>query len=122
MYDQFGRVGGNAGQGGAGGFGGFDFSNFSNNCSGEDLGDLFGNVFGGNRRGPERRQGENIELEVTVLFSDAVTGAQRDIEFRRYKKCETCAGNGAEPGSKVVQCATCGGTGQVTRSVNSFFG
>ncbi len=123
MYDQFGSTSSNGGQGQQGGF---DFSGFNNaNFSGfGNVGDLFENFFGGagTGRASDPTVGSDIEVEVTVPFSDIVTGAKKEIELKRYRACETCNGDGAEPHSKIVQCSTCGGTGQVTKTVNSFFG
>lgn len=121
QYDQFGTTG-NA-QGGPGGFGGFDFSGFNGGANFSDLGDLFGDFFGGGRqRQQDQNQGEHREVELTITLADVLRGAKVPVELRRLILCDTCKGNGAEPGSKITQCATCGGTGQVVRSVQSFFG
>jgi molecular chaperone DnaJ len=125
-YDQFGTTGNQQGGGGQG-FGGFDFSGFQGGTDQfSDLGDLFGNFFGGGSSGrtrqTDRNRGNDREIELTITLADVVTGIQDPIEFKRQNLCDVCSGNGAEPGSKVVQCPTCKGTGQVTRTVNSFFG
>lgn len=120
MYDQFGSTGGPGG--GGAGFGGFDFSGFGG--GGADFGDIFESFFGGAARGrPQARtDGADREIEVTISFMDSVTGAQMPVRLRKLAPCGTCKGEGAEPGTKIVTCATCGGTGQAVRTVNSFFG
>lgn len=125
QYDQFGTTGNGAGGGGAG-FGGFDFSGF-NNGGGQgfsDFGDLFGNFFGGGgqRRAADINQGENREIELTITLQDVLTGVQHPVDLRRLNVCDLCKGDGAEPGTKVVKCETCGGTGEVVRTTQSFFG
>lgn len=121
MYDQFGSTGG--GQAGGGqGFGGFDFSGFGN--GGADFGDIFENFFGGAARGQPaaRTEGADREIEITIDFTDAVTGARLPVRMQKLAGCTTCGGSGAEPGTKIVTCSTCGGAGQTVRTVNSFFG
>ena len=100
---------------------GFDIGDLSDLFSG--LGDIFG--FGGGRggRGSDRgRSGRDIELEIAVPFEDAVHGGVREIEIEKINACARCGGNGAEPGSGFKNCSTCGGKGQVSKVVNSFFG
>ncbi len=128
QYDQFGRTGNgpNAGGGaGGGGFGGFDFSGFQGGADGfSDLGDLFGNFFGGGGRqqAKDMNRGENREVEITITLKDVLEGVKFPIDLKRLNVCDLCSGSGAEKGAKTITCTTCGGTGQVVRSVNSFFG
>jgi molecular chaperone DnaJ len=123
MFDQFGRTDNGAGGGGQG-FGGFDFSNFQGFQQNGDLGDLFESFFGrrGGARPVDQNQGSNHESQVEITLADVLHGTQKTIEVRRLIACDTCHGSGAAPGSSVVQCTTCGGTGQVTRTTQSFFG
>jgi DnaJ-class molecular chaperone len=101
QYDMFGsngpsfNPGQGAGQGGyggfnpgAGGFGGFDFSQFQQgggfqfNQNGVefDLGDLFGEFFGGGRR---PRKGRNINVDVELSFKESVFGVEKDISVNK---------------------------------------
>lgn len=118
QYDRFGTTGG-PGQGGGQGFGGFDFSGFQN---AGDFGDMFEGFFGGRRAEPVRPEGSDREVEITIPFADVIAGARRTMRLRRIVSCETCEGKGASKGSGIVTCTTCGGTGQVTRTTQSFFG
>jgi molecular chaperone DnaJ len=111
-YDQF----GSAAFKGSGGFGGFspgggfsgDFSAFGGF---EDLGDLFGNMFGGG--GPRSRspRGGDIQVDVDLTFREAVFGAPKEITLTKPSTCERCGGVGAEPGTRLKTCMECGGSG-----------
>ena len=90
----FGGAGGSYGQGGQGfggfggqGFGGFDFSQFtqgggfSQGANGQsfefDLGDIFGEFFGGG--GARRpRKGRNITMDMQITFKESVFGVDKD--------------------------------------------
>ena len=125
QYDQFGSAGPNFG-GGAGFNGaGFDFSNvnFDFGSGGGGFGDIFETFFGGggkSRRGPAG--GANIEARVKVKFEDAIFGTTAEFKLDRLQKCEHCKGNGAEPGSKISDCRTCKGTGEVSTTRQTVFG
>ncbi|MBI5254535.1 molecular chaperone DnaJ [Candidatus Falkowbacteria bacterium] len=108
---------------GGGGFGniGFDFG-------GLDLGDIFGDIFGfnapasGRRRRPSARRGEDIAIDLQLDFKEAVFGTSREIKLNRKILCPACGGKGKEPGTNFVNCAECGGHGQVTRVQRTFLG
>jgi molecular chaperone DnaJ len=53
---------------------------------------------------------------------EAVTGVKKTLRIQRLGACDRCSGSGSEDGSKRVGCTPCGGTGQVTRVAQSFFG
>ena len=119
-YDQFGSADGAQGMnfedifGGAGGFsGGF----------GDIFENIFGGAFGGNaRRSKVMEKGEDINVQITINFNDAVNGCSKDIEVSRYEKCPDCSGTGAKNGSAFDTCPDCHGTGRVRYSTNTFFG
>ncbi|MDE1974999.1 MAG: DnaJ domain-containing protein [Patescibacteria group bacterium] len=78
------------GFGGAGNFGGFDFSQFTRGGQGGfhfsqggmefDLGDIFGEFFGGSRGGARRvRKGRNITVDVELSFKDSIFGVEKEI-------------------------------------------
>jgi len=130
-YDRFGHDG-VSGQPGAGPGGG-DWSGFGGfETGGEvDLGDILGNIFGGGGGGGEsafgggrqRRdtnRGEDVAVEVTVSLKEAYDGTEKTVTFRRAKRCDTCGGSGAKPGTSAVTCETCKGRGQV-RIQRGFF-
>lgn len=125
-YDAYGRTF-SGGTGGSGGFSsGFDFSNFAGfdgfqNSGGVefDLGDIFGDVFGGDRR---TRRGRDISIDVEVPFRDAVFGTERRMLISKLSTCEACTGSGAKKGSGTISCTSCNGKGQIKESRNTFFG
>ncbi|OGG60009.1 molecular chaperone DnaJ [Candidatus Kaiserbacteria bacterium RIFCSPHIGHO2_01_FULL_56_24] len=131
-YDTYGRTftGGGAGgnAGGASGFNGFDFSNFTQGFDGSgangaefDLGDIFGDIFGGGGQRRARR-GRDISIDVEIPFKDAIFGTERRMLISKLTTCDTCAGSGAKKGTGMVTCATCNGKGQMKESRNTFFG
>src|SRR5262244_2789820 len=72
-YDRFGHAGPGAGFGGAG---------F------RDVGDIFGDIFGGGptgRRGPPR--GADIETRVSITLEEAATGISKEISILRNTTC-----------------------------------
>ncbi|MDQ5952069.1 MAG: Chaperone protein DnaJ [Patescibacteria group bacterium] len=106
-YDQYGSADGPQGFGGAGGFpGGFDPSAFG------DLGDIFGSFFGGSTGGRGRSpKGDDVEMEVFMTFKESIFGVAKEISLNKTNTCARCGGQGAEPGTKLKECATCKGKG-----------
>lgn len=118
-YDRTGSTGGPGHTGGSG-QGGFDFSGFQ---QAGDFGDMFEGFFGGGRSHQHvRLEGEDREVEISIPFHDVIAGARRTMRLRRIVSCAKCEGKGARHASDIVSCTTCGGTGQVTRTTQSFFG
>lgn len=129
QYDQFGSNFEQA-RGGSG-FNGF--SGFSQGGSGNyefdlnDLGDIFGgfgDMFGfGDGRGKNKtRQGNDIQMIMTIDFNEAVFGVEKEISLNKTVACDRCHGNGAEPGSKIETCPTCKGAGRVIRMQRTILG
>lgn len=127
-YDAYGRTfagGGGPGAGqGFGGFGGFDFSGFNQGNAGGfefDLGDIFGDVFGGGRRQKVKR-GRDISIDLEVSFEESIFGVERKILLNKTSECGHCSGTGAEKGSEMITCTTCNGNGNIREVKQSFFG
>lgn len=131
-YDQFGSDF-NAQGGFGGGMNWDDFmratrggqGGFSGNADFGDLGDIFGDLFGfGGGRGARggRSQGRDVQVDVEIDFKESAFGVERQLNLRKQTKCDVCHGEGAEPGSKIDTCATCGGRGQVVRQQQTFLG
>ncbi len=51
-----------------------------------------------------------------------LTGVSRELSFEAVSLCEHCNGNGAEPGTPIRTCETCGGAGRVQQVRRSAFG
>src|SRR3989442_5725624 len=89
------------------------------------IGDLFETFFGTEFRRREPRgpmRGADLRMEIEIELIDTVRGGQRAIRVPRLETCERCEGSGAEPGSKVSTCATCGGRGEIRQVQQSVFG
>jgi molecular chaperone DnaJ len=79
-----------------------------------DLGDLFGGLFGGGRRGRARPiRGADLETDVTVSFEESMEGTRVPVRIQGGAPCSTCGGSGAAPGTSPVTCPQCGGTGEI---------
>jgi molecular chaperone DnaJ len=112
---------------GQGGFGGFDFSQFQQGFGNGgvefDFGDIFGDVFGGGRRGQSRApRGRDISIDIEIPFKDAVFGTERVVLLTKTSACDTCEGSGAKKGTAMDTCLTCNGSGKVHEVRNSMFG
>ena len=118
-YDQFGHSAFQEG-GSQGGFGNFDFSSSFSDLFEDVFGD-FGD-FGFNSARTKRRsnRGSDLRYDVSIDLNDAYSGTEKKINYTTYKKCKTCTGSGAKPGSKPSACSYCGGQGKV-RSSQGFF-
>lgn len=108
-YDRFGHQGLN-------GQGMHDFSHMHVEDIFSVFGDIFGDAFGRGRGGRGRpHQGIDIETTVEIELRDVATGVEKTLSFEREDFCPECTGKGAERGSDVKTCRTCGGYGQVER-------
>ena len=119
-YDQFGHA---AFQGGGqGGFGNFDFSSSFSDIFEDVFGDFgdFGFGSGRSRRSRTINRGSDLRYDVSIELGDAFAGTEKNISYTTYKKCKTCSGTGAKPGSKPTSCSYCNGQGKV-RSSQGFF-
>lgn len=110
LYDQYGHEGLRGG--------GFDpgFDQFGS------FGDLFSAFFGGGGRRSGPRQGADVGATVAVDLLDAARGTRVEVGYEVVERCDHCHGNGAEPGTPIETCATCGGTGQLQQVVQTALG
>ncbi|MDB6024267.1 MAG: chaperone protein DnaJ [Verrucomicrobiales bacterium] len=80
--------------------------------------DLFG---GGQQRDPSGGQrGADLRYDMEISFMEAARGTEKEIAVTKLDQCEVCQGSGAEKGSSIKACATCGGRGQVLMSRGIF--
>jgi len=125
-YDQYGFAAFDPNSGfGGGGFGGFD-----------DLGDILGSIFGGGfggfgggfggfggqqrRNGP--RKGENLRVNLTLDFEEAVFGCKKELQVPIVEVCSDCQGSGCAPGTNPETCPECGGRGSVVKTQRTAMG
>jgi len=96
-------------------FGGFDFGV---QTGGSSFRDLFGQIFGGGRRGtrmePEEEPGGDLEYQIEIGFWDAVRGSVKKLQVTRLDTCENCHGTGAVGSPQT--CPTCNGTGSIQQT------
>ncbi len=111
LYDRYGHAGLRGG-----GFtpGSFDFGSLS---------DLFSAFFGDDLLGGRARtRGADVGATVEVELVEVARGTTRDVPFQAAIPCTHCGGDGAEPGSEITTCQTCGGAGRVQQVTRSVFG
>jgi molecular chaperone DnaJ len=82
----------------------------------------FDAAFGGSRRGRMGAQGVDVVVSATIDLADAAHGTAIEVAYDAAAACETCRGNGAEPGTPIVACRQCGGSGQLQRVARTAFG
>lgn len=132
QYDQYGQTFDQAARNGGGfnyqgqgnPFGGFDFNQgFGQGGVEFDLGDIFGDIFGGQAQRQSRRsRGIDLEMGLSISFEEAVFGVEKQITLDKKDTCKTCGGNGAAPGAKVITCPKCHGQGQIRTTRRTIFG
>lgn len=129
QYDQFGSTFSGSGGGnpfgygnpfGQGNMGGFDFSGQNIDF---DLGDLFGQFFGGGApSGRSRSQkGHDIQVDLEISLKEAVFGKTEVFSLRKQVACQPCHGSGAEHGTAYEKCSTCHGSGKIATTVLGTF-
>ena len=106
-------------------FGGFRGGGRTSSGGGfEDIFEAFSEMMGGGYARPsyqeESSKGEDMYMEVQLNKKDL--GTTKVFEYNVLEKCTDCGGNGVEKGYKVMNCSSCGGTGQVHQTSRSAFG
>lgn len=127
-YDRFGHQA----QGVGVGTGGFGFETFDLSealrAFMRDFGGFggFDDLFMGRRGGPGRRRtvnrGGNLEIKLALSLEEISRGVTKKVRIRRWQRCSTCEGSGAQPGTSPITCPTCQGAGQVQQVSRSLFG
>jgi molecular chaperone DnaJ len=101
----------------------------------EDFGsisDLFGAFFGaggfdaafghGRQGRGGAMQGGDVAVAAPIELAEAAHGTRVEVAYDATVLCETCRGNGAEPGTPIVACPTCHGSGQTQKVARTRFG
>src|SRR5438132_8332277 len=116
-YDRYGHAAFAQGGGARGGAGFHDpFDIFREVFGGGGGGGgIFETFFGGgaatDREG--RQRGSDLRYDMQIILEEAASGVEKEIEIRKLDTCSKCQGKGADPGSRTINCPTCGGRGQV---------
>ncbi len=130
QYDRFGRVS----EGMPGGEKGFDFQwawgrpdvefEFGDLGDFGDLGEMMEEMFGlgTTRRKKEFKRGKDIEIGLEISLEDTLKGKEKEISLYKYIICSRCGGTGSEIGTKIAECFSCRGTGEVQQIKKTFFG
>ncbi len=126
QYDQFGRTFDQNG----GGAGDFNWAWQNQGASGfdpEDLGDIFENFFqfgGGGRRASKKdiKKGKDIQIDIEIALEETLQPIHKKISLKKEITCTRCVGKGAEPGTKVNECFSCRGSGQVQEVKRTILG
>ena len=86
------------------------------------FGDIFseffgGDIFGGHRRSrpPRPARGADLRYDLHLTFKEAFRGTKKELKLKQLRRCQTCDGIGAAPGTSPEACQTCGGHGQVVQ-------
>jgi len=119
-YDQYGHAAFDRRAGGFGRAGGFHdpFEIFREVFGG---GSIFEDLFGGGASDPSQPQrGGDLRYDMELAFEEAAHGCEKEITVTKLERCDVCHGSGAEAGSRVRACPTCGGRGQVISSRGIF--
>ena len=82
----------------------------------------FDAAFGGTRMRGGAVQGGDVALAVQITLLQAAQGAEVEVTYDATALCETCHGNGAEPGTPIVTCDKCQGAGQIQAVQRTRFG
>ena len=115
-YDRFGHAAFEQGGGRGPGAGDFGFAGGFADIFDE----MFGEFMGGRRGGGGAQRGADLRYNLEISLEDAFGGKQASIRVPTAATCESCAGTGAEAGSKPTTCKTCHGHGKV-RATQGFF-
>jgi molecular chaperone DnaJ len=123
-YDRYGMDGIRRGGGGGGRPMDFDLSEALSVFM-RDFGGLggFDAFFGGGQRAQrDTRRGQDLKVALKLTLAEVASGSQKSVRVRTLDRCPVCGGSGAKPGTRVVTCGTCRGSGEVRRNAQSIFG
>jgi len=99
----------------------FDFEEFDFGDLAEMIEEMFG--FGASRRRKrDLKRGKDIEVEIEIPLELTLEDFEKKIRIYKFVKCPRCQGTGAEPGTKIIECFSCRGTGYVQEIRKTFFG
>jgi molecular chaperone DnaJ len=66
--------------------------------------------------------GNDILARLNVTLQEVAHGTNKSLGVRHIKSCDRCGGRGNEPGSRLIKCERCNGTGQLRETRRTPFG
>lgn len=122
QYDRFGRVFEDGQQG-------FDFGSFREGLgrdfgwdAGFDFGRVFEEFFAPADRRKDLKKGKDIRIEINIPLEATLNGTEREIRLKKEVTCSRCDGTGGEPNTKIAECFSCRGSGEVQQVKKTFLG
>lgn len=90
-------------------------------------GSIFDEFFGGgtqtrSRRSSSVQRGSDLRVKLKLTLEEIATGVTKKIKIKRYKKCSSCNGTGAERAGGYRTCPVCNGSGEIRHVSRSVFG
>jgi molecular chaperone DnaJ len=82
----------------------------------------FDAAFGGGRMRGGAVQGGDVAVAAAIDLAEAAHGASVEVAYDVRTRCGTCNGNGAQPGTPIVTCPRCHGSGQLQAVSRTAFG
>ena len=114
LYDRFGHAGLRSG--------GFRPTTFDFGSLADIFSAFFGDDVFGVATSPRRTRGADLAAQVEIDLEEAAEGVTRSIPFQVAELCETCAGDGVEPGTSPRTCTRCGGAGRLEHVTRTALG
>jgi molecular chaperone DnaJ len=115
LYDRYGHAGLRSG--------GFAPTQFDMGNLGDIFASFFGEgIFGGATGGNAHARGADLGAQVDIELVEASQGVTVSVPFDVAVTCQTCGGDGVEPGTEPLTCPRCEGTGRLHHVSRSVFG
>ncbi len=115
LYDRYGHAGLRSG--------GFSPTQFDMGNLGDIFASFFGDgIFGAAMGGNAQQRGADLGAEIEIELVEAARGATVSVPFEAAVACQTCGGDGVEPGTEPLTCSRCEGTGRLHHVSRSVFG
>lgn len=102
------------------------FSHFSDIFGGGG-GSIFDDFFGtssGRQRGKRGSgtPGSDLKINLKLTLEEIAAGVTKKIKIKKYVRCSSCHGKGAEEGTSLRSCPVCEGRGEIRQVSRSVFG
>lgn len=90
-----------------------------------DIGDIFEAFFEGMGVKQKRRtyhRGSDIQINQEISLEEAFRGAEKEVRYKIYVRCEKCGGKGHDEKAGYSECGVCRGRGEIKEQRRTFFG